>query len=70
MKTLRMKILVLLLIWKMIDISNESPVNCDTINVSMIISKVRKIVRFFPKSPLKNQILHKYVQEEHGKNYS
>ena len=53
-----------------VDISNESPVNCDTINVSMIISKVRKIARFFRKSPLKNQILQKYVQEEHGKNYS
>ena len=50
-----------------VDISYESPVNCDTINVSMIISKVRKIARFFRKSPLKNQILQKYVQEEHGK---
>ena len=50
-----------------VDISNESPVNCDTINVSMIISKVRKIARFFRKSLLKNQILQKYVQEEHGK---
>ena len=30
-----------------VDISHESHVNCDTINVSMIISKVKKIVRFF-----------------------
>ena len=28
-------------------ISNESPVNCDTINVSMIISKFGKITRFY-----------------------
>ena len=50
-----------------VDISNESPVNYDTINFSMIISKVRKIARFFRKSPLKNQIIQKYVQEGHGK---
>ena len=50
-----MKILVLLLIWKMtVDISNESPVISDTINVSMIISKVRQIEIFFRKSSLKN----------------
>ena len=42
-----------------VDIFNESHVNCDTINVSIIISKVRKIARFFRKSPLKNQILQK-----------
>ena len=53
-----------------VDISNELHVNCDTINVSMIISKVWTIARLFHKSPLKNQILQKYVQEEHGKNDS
>ena len=52
-----------------VDISNESPVICDTFNVLMFISKVRKIPRFFSrKSPLKNQILQKYVQEDHWKN--
>ena len=50
-----------------VDISNESAVNRDTINVSKIISKVRKIARFFRKSPLKYKILQNCVQEKHGK---
>ncbi|XP_023230454.1 uncharacterized protein LOC111641584 [Centruroides sculpturatus] len=35
---------------------------------SQIINKVRKIAKFFRKSPLKNNILQKYVEQEHGKN--
>ena len=42
--------------------------NYDIITVSIIISIVWKIAKFYCKSPLKNQILQQYVQEEHGKN--
>ena len=42
--------------------------NCDTINVSMFISKVRMMARFLRKSPLNNQILQKYVHGQHGTN--
>ena len=53
-----------------VDISNGSHVICNTINVLIIISKVRMIAMLFRKSPLKNQILQKYVQKEQGKMYS
>ena len=43
-----------------IAISNESFLNCDINNVSMIISKVRKIARSFCKSPLNNHILQMF----------
>ena len=33
-----------------------------------IIKKVREVVKMFKKSPLKNSILQKYVQEEFGKD--
>lgn len=36
-------------------------------NLGNIIAKVRKIVRCFRKSPTKNDLLQKYVKEEHGK---
>lgn len=37
------------------------------INISTLIQKVRKIVKRFRKSPLKNEKLQKYVVNEHGK---
>ncbi len=41
--------------------------NKTNINITSIVSKVRKTVRLFRKSPLKNEILKKYVHVEHGK---
>ena len=35
-----------------------------------VISKVRRIVRLFRRSPVKNSILHKYVDEEKGRELS
>ena len=45
-----------------VDISNESLVNRDVINVSMIISEI------FHKYYLNDIIVQKYDQEDHGKN--
>jgi len=36
-------------------------------NISPIINKVRRIVRMFKRSPTKNDILQKYILEDHGK---
>ncbi|KAK4304671.1 hypothetical protein Pmani_010808 [Petrolisthes manimaculis] len=38
---------------------------CD-ISIASIIAKVRTAVKIFRKSPLKNEILQKYVNAEHG----
>ena len=40
----------------------------ENVNVSKIISKIRKIAKMFRKSPLKNNTLQGYVQQELGKN--
>lgn len=36
-------------------------------NISPLIDKVRRIVRMFKRSPTKNDILQKYILEDHGK---
>lgn len=51
-----------------IDIPLNSHEHANKINVSSIIDKIRKIARFFRKSPSKNNVLQGYVQQEHGKN--
>jgi hypothetical protein len=51
-----------------IDINLDVNDTDEKINVSAVINKVRKIARLFRKSPLKNEILQKYVTEDHGKN--
>ena len=38
--------------------------------IEEVISKVRRIVRLFKRSPVKNSILQKYVREENGKELS
>ena len=48
---------------------NDSSLRCGCdINIANTIEKVRKIVKIFRKSPLKNEILQKYVNGEHGKD--
>ena len=51
-----------------INTSIDSRDGVDKVNVSAAINKIRQIGRLFRKSPLKNEILQNYVQNEHGKS--
>jgi len=50
-----------------VDGSLEQAICTEKYNVNAIITKVRKIIKMFRKSPTKNEILQQYVKAEHNK---
>ena len=50
--------------------NNEIEYNLEDANINEVLQNSRKIIRFFRKSPVRNNLLQKHVEEKKGKVFS